>query len=379
MLRATKHIAIAVCLAVLLGLCGCAEHSGCLGPDASRVGPDGKVSNLESSSGTQDVSAHDATDEAHTNTSDSAQANSATPLSSEDATDTNLSPADSETTPNDNQGTTGSISLDAIPAYSGELSVEINGGKPFFTEEDRSRGPFEEYSPLDELGRAGTAFALISRETMPTEERTDDLTYRPTGWQTDTYDWVDYHFLYNRCHLIAWSLAGEGNNELNLITGTRTLNIEGMRPYEEQISRYVYRTGGSVLYRVTPLFWGDNLVASGLLLEAVSINDGGAGVEFCVYCYNVEPGVSINYATGQSQADGTMVKRVYEPSAEEAAADFVINKNSGVFHYPDCESVAEMREHNKIFFQGTLEELQAQYPAEEGFRLCNVCRSNHGG
>lgn len=273
---------------------------------------------------------------------------------------------------------TETIQLDAVPAYSGTLSIEINGNVPTFTEADRTRGAFEEYSELDELGRAGVAFARISRDTMPTQERTEELTYKPTGWQVSTYDFVEYHYLYNRCHLIAWSLAAEGNNPQNLITGTHTLNMEGMRPFEEQVSSYVYRTNNSVLYRVTPIYWADNLVASGVHMEAESVEDGGAGLSFNVYCYNVEPGVAINYATGENQADDTKVAQAYEPSEEEQAADFVINKRSRVYHYPDCESAVAMRDHNKAYFQGTLEELQAEYPTEEGYRLCNICRENHG-
>ena len=274
---------------------------------------------------------------------------------------------------------TGAVQLDSIPAFAGNLSIEVNGGTPFFNEADRTRGAFEEYSPLDHLGRAGAAFALITRDTMPTQERSGDLTYKPSGWRTNTYDWVDQHYLYNRCHLIAYSLAGEDGNELNLITGTRTLNMEGMRPFEERVSSYVYRTSNSVLYRVTPVYWADNLVASGVLMEAESVEDGGAGVRFCAYCYNVEPGVSINYATGENQADGTRHAQEYAPSEEEAQADFVINKKSQVYHSPDCDSVPETREHNKLFFQGTIEQLQESYPAEEGWRLCKKCRERHGG
>ena len=213
---------------------------------------------------------------------------------------------------------------------------------------------------------------------MPTEERQGDLKYNPTGWQVNKYDFVDYQFLYNRCHLIAWSLAAEGDNPQNLITGTRTLNIEGMRPFEDAVMRYVYRTNNSVLYRVTPVFWANNLVANGVFIEAESVEDDGAGIRFCVYCYNVEPGVAINYATGENEADGTKQKEAYEPTAEEAAADFIINKGSGVYHYPDCEALAEMRDYNKLYFNGTREELQAKYPAEEGYRLCKMCREKHG-
>ena len=189
-----------------------------------------------------------------------------------------------------------------IPVYSGKASVQINGNKPFWTESEYTTEEFEEYSELDSIGRCGVAYANISDATMPTEERTEIGMIKPTGWHTVKYqDVIDDRYLYNRCHLIGYQLAGENANEKNLITGTRYLNVEGMLPYENQVSSYVRKTGNHVMYRVTPLFEGNNLLASGVLMEAYSVEDFGAGICFCVYVYNVQPGIEIDYATGESK------------------------------------------------------------------------------
>lgn len=198
------------------------------------------------------------------------------------------------------------FSLEDVPEYEGDPSAIVNDGVPFFTDDDRRRGSFEQYSQLDRRGRCGTAFALISPETLPTAKREGIGMIKPSGWQIARYPWVDGEYLYNRCHLIGFQLAGENANPLNLITGTRSLNILGMLPYEDEVASYVRWTGNHVLYRVTPLFEGKNLVASGVLIEAESVEDDGWGVQFCVWCYNVEPGVAIDYATGASRADGTI-------------------------------------------------------------------------
>ena len=186
-----------------------------------------------------------------------------------------------------------------IPEYSGVAYVEINNNIPFFEEEDLSTESFEVYSELDALGRCGVAYANISRELMPTEERG----IKPSGWNQAKYEGVidsKPPYLYNRCHLIAYCLTAENANEKNLITGTRYMNVEGMLPFEEQVARYLDKNDNHVLYRVTPVFDGDNLVASGVLLEAYSVEDNGEGVCFCVYCYNVQPGIEIDYKTGES-------------------------------------------------------------------------------
>ena len=196
------------------------------------------------------------------------------------------------------------VSLASIPEYSGEAYVYINNNVPFFTEEELTTKVFETYEDLDYLGRCGVAYANICAETLPTEERGDISDVYPSGWVQEKYEGiVDQNWLYNRCHLIAHSLAGEDANERNLITGTRYMNIEGMWQLEETVLYYVKdNPDNHVLYRVTPMFDGNNLVASGVLMEAYSVEDDGSGVCFNVYCYNVQPGIVIDYATGKSFA-----------------------------------------------------------------------------
>jgi DNA-entry nuclease len=195
-----------------------------------------------------------------------------------------------------------SASLQDIPDFADSPYVEINNNIPNFSEEDYTTQSFENYSELDSLGRCGIAYANICQELMPTEKRESISQVRPTGWQTAKYDFVDGKYLYNRCHLIGFQLAGENANEKNLITGTRYLNVTGMLPFENEVAEFVKNTDYHVLYRVTPIFYGDNLVASGVQMEAFSVEDSGNGVQFNVYCYNVQPGVTIDYATGNSSA-----------------------------------------------------------------------------
>lgn len=195
------------------------------------------------------------------------------------------------------------VTLDTLPDYGGSPYVELNGGQPAFAEEEKAGTvSYETYASLDLLGRCGTAEACIGQDLMPTEERGAIGMVKPSGWHTVRYDGlVDGKYLYNRCHLIGYQLAGENANEKNLITGTRYLNVEGMLPFEDQVADYVQETGNHVLYRVTPVFRGTELVARGVQMEAWSVEDGGAGVCFNVYCYNVQPGVEIDYATGESR------------------------------------------------------------------------------
>lgn len=192
------------------------------------------------------------------------------------------------------------ISLEEIPAYSGSAYVAVNGNQPFFTEEEYTAASYETYSPLDDLGRCGPAMANVGRDLMPTEERGAIGSVKPTGWQTAKYDFVDGKYLYNRCHLIGYQLTAENANKRNLITGTRYLNVTGMLPFENMVADYIKETNNHVLYRVTPVFDGDDLVAKGVLMEAWSVEDWGEGVCFNVYCYNVQPGVAIDYATGDN-------------------------------------------------------------------------------
>lgn len=192
------------------------------------------------------------------------------------------------------------ISLEEIPPFGGTPYVEINGNIPYFGEADYTTESFESYSELDDLGRCGTAYANIGRDLMPTEERGEIGSVKPSGWHTVKYDCVDGKYLYNRCHLIGYQLTGENANEKNLITGTRYMNVEGMLPFENAVDDFVEATNHHVLYRVTPVYEGDNLVAGGVLMEGWSVEDGGRGICFNVYVYNCQPGVGIDYATGES-------------------------------------------------------------------------------
>lgn len=192
------------------------------------------------------------------------------------------------------------VSVEDIPAYSGEPYVILNNNWPDFDAEDLTTEPFELYSELDYLGRCGVAYANICLEIMPTEPREEIGQVKPSGWHTAKYECVEGKYLYNRCHLIGYQLAGENANKQNLITGTRYMNVDGMLPFENMVDSYVEETGNHVLYRVTPIFDGGNLVASGVQMEAFSVEDEGEGLCFNVYIYNVQPGVSIDYATGDS-------------------------------------------------------------------------------
>lgn len=193
------------------------------------------------------------------------------------------------------------ITLSSLPAYSGEAYVELNGNVPSFGKSELTEKVFERYSELDELGRCGAAYANVCTDTMPTEERGSIGMVKPSGWQTVKYDNVDGRYLYNRCHLIGYQLTGENANEENLITGTRYMNVEGMLPFENMVADYIEETDNHVLYRVTPIFNGGNLLASGVQMEACSVEDKGKGVCFNVYCYNVQPDITIDYSDGGSK------------------------------------------------------------------------------
>lgn len=195
------------------------------------------------------------------------------------------------------------FSAESLPEFSGEPYTIVNGNVPFFGDGELTDEPFESYSELDSLGRCGAAYANICADIMPTEERGKIGSVKPSGWQSVKYDFISGKYLYNRCHLIGFQLAGENANERNLITGTRYLNVEGMLPFEDMTADYVKETENHVLYRVTPYFEGSDLVAKGVLMEARSVEDNGDGIMFNVFCYNVQPGVRIDYATGESEAE----------------------------------------------------------------------------
>ena len=297
----------------------------------------------------------------------------------------------------------------------------VNGNVPYFSEEELTTQSFESYSGLDDLGRCGAAYACVGLDLMPTEERGSIGNVRPTGWHTVKYnDIIDGNYLYNRCHLIGYLLSGENANERNLITGTRYLNVQGMLPYENRIADYVTESGNHVLYRVTPVFEGENLLASGVLMEARSVEDGGEAISFCVYAYNVQPGIAIDYATGESalapdaqapdsapsttqappestepsrapvsesaadtspeqdqESTGALPQESAQaPSAEPSVSQeeqpqgtaYILNTNTHKFHYPTCRSVKQMKEENKQNYTGSRDDVISM-----GYDPCKNC------
>lgn len=253
-----------------------------------------------------------------------------------------------------------------VPEYSGEPYVEINENQPEFTEEEITTEAFEAYSELDALGRCGEAEACIGEEIMPTEERGSISEVKPTGWKNEKYDNIDGEYLYNRCHLIGYQLSGENANAENLITGTRYMNTEGMLPFEDMVADYVHETENHVMYRVTPVFEGEDLVASGVQMEAESVEDGGKGVCFNVYVYNVQPDITIDYTTGDNW-ETTEEERDLNGQKEEQT--YVLNKNTHKFHRPDCSGAADIKEKNREEFTGTREEV-----IKQGYQPCTKCK-----
>ena len=267
-----------------------------------------------------------------------------------------------------------SFSISDVPAYSGSPYAVINNNIPYFTESDYTTSSYEYYSDLDSLGRCGVCVASIGKDLMPTEERGSIGSVKPTGWHTVKYDNVDGKYLYNRCHLIGYQLSGENANTKNLITGTRYLNIQGMLPFENMVADYVKETGNHILYRSTPIFEGNNLLASGVLLEAYSVEDNGDGICFNVYCYNVQPEISINYATGDSSFAGTQQTEPPKqtgqsnPPAQNVESTYIVNVNTKKFHYPSCSSVKQMSDKNKQTYTGSRDDLISQ-----GYDPCKKC------
>ena len=268
-----------------------------------------------------------------------------------------------------------------VPEYSGEPYVEINDNQPDFTEEELTTVSYEEYSKLDSLGRCGEAEACIGEDLMPEGERESISEVIPSGWENNEYEVVDGGYLYNRCHLIGYQLTGENANEENLITGTRYMNTEGMLPFENMVAEYVQETEYHVMYRVTPVFEGEDLVASGVHMEAESVEDDGEGISFNVYVYNVQPEITIDYSTGEnwesprsaSSADeetaGTRESSANESGENDEEQTYILNTNTHKFHKPDCSGVKDMKEKNREEYTGTREEL-----IEEGYEPCGRCR-----
>lgn len=261
--------------------------------------------------------------------------------------------------------------ISSIPPYSGTPYVDVNNNIPYFTSSDLTTTAFENYSSLDNLGRCGVAYANICKEIMPTEERGKIGQVKPTGWHTVKYDNVDGKYLYNRCHLIGYQLSGENANEKNLITGTRYMNVDGMLPFENMVADYIKETNNHVLYRVTPVFSGDNLVASGVHMEAKSVEDNGDGILFNVYCFNAQPGIAIDYATGDSHQDDSIVADASKSTtaAEANVQTYVLNTNTKKFHKESCNSAKSMEASNKKIYTGSRQEI-----IDMGYEACGVCK-----
>ena len=288
-----------------------------------------------------------------------------------------------------------SLSSKDIPPYCGEISIEINDGFPEFFVQDLTTQEYFAYSELDKLGRTGTAMACIGNKSMPSGQRGEIGDIKPSGWQTERYDdIIEDRYLYNRCHLVAYQLGGENAEPKNLITGTRFFNIEGMLPFESQIAEYVKGTKNHVIYRVTPIYEGNNLLALGVQIEAYSVEDVGKGVCINVFVYNIQPGIIINYKDGSSKADPSYVPSIEsvavagtaglvaltDTTPENADGDqtrnaapeeptYILNTNTKKFHYPWCSIVSDIKEKNKREFFGTREEAIA-----EGYEPCKRCK-----
>lgn len=255
--------------------------------------------------------------------------------------------------------------LSDVPEFSDEPYVIINNNIPDFKDADLVTHAYENYAPLDTLGRCGVAFVCVGTELMPTGERGEIGMIKPTGWHTVKYDNVDGKYLYNRCHLIGFQLAGENANRQNLITGTRYLNVEGMLPFENLIAEYVKETENHVLYRVTPIFEGDNLLAAGVQMEGYSVEDNGKAICFNVFAYNAQPDIEIDYKTGESKLKNSAS---VDAQSEQKDITYIINKNSKKFHLPTCFSVKDMKPQNKKESSQTRKELE-----KLGYSPCKAC------
>ena len=251
--------------------------------------------------------------------------------------------------------------LAKLPEYNGQPFAVINGNKPNFSEKELTTVAYEKYSELDSLGRCGVTIATCGKELMPTGDRGSISSVTPSGWVQAYYSFVDGEYLYNRCHLIGWQLTGEDANRQNLVTGTRYLNVQGMLPFENMVADYIKETGNHVAYRVTPVFVDDELVCRGILVEAFSIEDEGEGICFNVYCFNVQPGVEIDYATGESRL-------AQSSETSESEGTYILNTNSKKIHLPTCSSASSISDKNKKEYKGYLSDL-----LNGGYTKCSSC------
>ena len=259
---------------------------------------------------------------------------------------------------------------EGIAPYSGTPYIALNDNKPTFVAGEITNVSYEFYSELDSLGRCGYTVACVGKDIMPTEDRESISSVKPSGWINKEYDskLVDGRYIYNRCHLIGFQLTGENANKQNLITGTRYMNVDGMLPFENMVADYVKETGNHVMYRVTPIYVGNNLVASGVQMEAYSVEDNGAEISFNVYVYNVQPGITINYATGDNWLSGEAVPET-ESQTEAWDGKYVLNVNSKKIHKSTCANAQDIKEANRKEHEGSLDELVAQ-----GYTGCGTCK-----
>lgn len=257
--------------------------------------------------------------------------------------------------------------VNSLPEYTSVPYVKINNNIPDFNEEEYTLEAFENYSELDEFGRCGPAFALVCTETMPTDERGSISSVTPTGWEQNKYDTtlIPGGYIYNRCHLIGWQLTGENANVQNLITGTRYLNIDGMLNFENIVASYVKENEGHVLYRVTPIFEDENLLASGVLMEAYSVDDFGNSVSFFVYCFNVQPGINIDYTTGKNTIE------IINVSDDSKIYIYVVNVKTKKYHTPNCRYIKSLSDDNREIVKGA-----KCCPEDSGYVACAVCNPN---
>lgn len=274
--------------------------------------------------------------------------------------------------------------LSKVPEYSGRPYVVINDNIPSFNKYELTVKGYETYASLDSLGRCGGAVASCGREIMPkaNEERGSISSVKPSGWIQAQYDWVSGKYLYNRCHLLGWQLSAENANKRNLITGTRYMNTEGMLPFENMVADYIRETNNHVAYRVTPIYDGSDLVASGVQMEAYSVEDDGEGICFNVFCYNVQPGVKIDYSTGRSWSDGSnnettkkqtvaaqTTKEYVEETKNSVSYDtYAYSSKSDKFHYPSCRYAKTIKDENYCEYTG-----DRQGMIDKGYTPCKNC------
>lgn len=381
-----KKRILALLLAAGIAITGCSSESAAVSVThmVKNNAIASEVSSEDSSMPTLDIVSEESTE-------------NSTNESSEEIAESSDSGASEEISENSSEGSSDSFDLSAIPEYSGKPYVAVNDNVPFFSDSELTSKAFESYSSLDSLGRCGVAYACVGQELMPNEKRGDIGSVKPSGWNQKKYSNVDGKYLWNRCHLIGYQLSAENANPQNLITGTRYLNVEGMLPFENMTADYIKETGNHVLYRVTPVFEGNNLVASGVLMEAKSVEDSGDGILFNVYVYNVQPDIAIDYANGSSESligseitgyesssseshetkasskkdtESTSAEAQNETSAETSNTEtaYIVNTNTKKFHYPGCSSVDKMSPSNKMEFSGSRDELISQ-----GYEPCKKC------